>query len=292
MCILAPTCTPIVFPPSIPYHLVSLWLPCDDCCVFRFPRVLTSSYTCFSRDFCFHVVFTCFNITCFDITCFNISFVHKRLGYLPQTRPRADCCTSWELVPALLQPHVGRFFLCFCIAPRAASPFFSCLQARPRADCCTPDTWQFDFFYHRSFHIKHPSYYFSIVVQPRAAIVVSFLCNTCTFCMWGIPYLWIARSLPIPPFPARFTVFRILSCFSHSYLLYLAYVWYLHVPVLHMFSTALSWPYRLAPDTLQHLPRFHNSTCILHLAHSAWLVVFWCTFFLYTIDPLTFCIIV
>jgi hypothetical protein len=82
------------------------------------------------------------------------------------------------------------------------------------------------FFYHRSFHIKHPSYYFSIVVQPRAAIVVSFLCHTCTFCMWGIPYLWIARSLPIPPFPARFTVFRILSCFSHSYLLYLAYVWY------------------------------------------------------------------
>jgi hypothetical protein len=143
---LAPTCTPIVFPPSIPYHLVSLWLPYGDCCIFKFPRVLTSTYTCFSRDFCFHVVFTCFNIMCFDITCFNISFAHKRLGYLPQTRPRADCCTSWELVPALLQPHVGRFFLCFCIAPRAASPFFSCLQARPRADCCTPDTWQFDFF--------------------------------------------------------------------------------------------------------------------------------------------------
>ena len=107
---LAPTCTPIVFPPSIPYHLVSLWLPYGDCCIFKFPRVLTSTYTCFSRDFCFHVIFTCFNITCFNITCFNISFVHNRLGYLPQTRPRADCCTSWELVPALLQPYVGRFF--------------------------------------------------------------------------------------------------------------------------------------------------------------------------------------
>jgi hypothetical protein len=117
------------------------------------------------------------------------------------------------------------------------------------------------------YHIKHPYYYFSIVVQPRAAIVVSFLCHTCTFCMWGIPYLWIARSLPIPPFPARFTVFRILSCFSHSYLLHLASVWYLHVPVLHMFYTELSWPYCLAPDTLQHLPRFKipRVSCIWHI---------------------------
>jgi hypothetical protein len=48
-------------------------------------------------------------------TCFNIwhSFVHKRLGCLPQTRPRADCCTSWDLVPALLQPYVGRFSFAF-----------------------------------------------------------------------------------------------------------------------------------------------------------------------------------
>jgi hypothetical protein len=40
-------------------------------------------------------------------------FVHKRFGYLPQTRPRADCCTSRELVPALLQPYVGRFSFAF-----------------------------------------------------------------------------------------------------------------------------------------------------------------------------------
>ena len=56
------------------------------------------------RSLRFHI-FTCFHIWHF--------FVHKRFGYLPQTRPRADCCTSRELVPALLQPYVGRFSFAF-----------------------------------------------------------------------------------------------------------------------------------------------------------------------------------
>jgi hypothetical protein len=113
--ILAQACKPMVIPPSILSHLVSLWLPCSFCCGFNFSRVLIFS------------IFFCFWVPTSDQTTCGLLHV-LRFG------ARAVTTLGWTLL------------LCFCIAPRAASPVFSCLQARPRADCCTPDTWQFDFF--------------------------------------------------------------------------------------------------------------------------------------------------
>ena len=102
------------------------------------------------------------------------------------------------------------------------------LQARQRADCYMPDTWQFlfIFLYHRSFRILALLSRFLYSGTTTCGHCGFILYSTCALCLWGIQAIWLARSLPIPPFPARLTVFCIISCFSHSYLLYLAYVWY------------------------------------------------------------------
>jgi hypothetical protein len=112
------------FSPSILSHLVSLLLTCSVRCVFTF--------------------FTCFHIWHF--------FVHKRLGYLPQTRPRAECCTSRELVPALLQPYVGRFSFAFA-SRHARLALFSVAFRPDHVRTAARLTRGSLFFFHRSFHI-------------------------------------------------------------------------------------------------------------------------------------------
>jgi hypothetical protein len=110
---------------------------------------------------------------------------------------------------------------------------------------------------------------------------IAVLFSTRALRMWNIQYTLTDRSSPISPFPVCSTLFCVIRCYSHSYLFAFSFCMVFAracaAHVLHWTFLAISFSSRY----LAALATFQNSTCILHLAHSAWLVVFWCTFFFY-----------
>jgi hypothetical protein len=61
-------------------------------------------------------------------------FIFFHVLYLPQARPRADCCTPGICLCIVL----ATLNFCFAQCSRANGLVF--IQVRPRADCCTPAT--------------------------------------------------------------------------------------------------------------------------------------------------------